>query len=43
MGVRPGTREIVVAGTPYIVTYRITEDVIEILTIRDGRRKPDPD
>jgi toxin ParE1/3/4 len=43
LGVRPGTREIVVAGTPYIVTYRIVQDAIEILTIRDGRRKTDPD
>jgi len=43
LGVRPGTREVIVSGTPYIVTYRISQDAIEILTIRDGRRKPDPD
>lgn len=43
MGVRPGTREVVVGGTPYIVTYRLVQDAIEILTVRDGRQKPDPD
>ena len=33
-----GTRELVIAGTPYIVLYRITERV-EVLRIRHGAQR----
>ena len=40
---RPGrvldTRELVIAGTPYIVPYRIMGDVIVILRVLHGARK----
>jgi toxin ParE1/3/4 len=36
----PGTWELVIAGTPYVVVYRIEDDAVEILTLfhtsRDG-------
>ena len=32
----PGTRELVVVGTPYIVAYRVHDNDIEILTIQHG-------
>ncbi|MGD0117185.1 MAG: type II toxin-antitoxin system RelE/ParE family toxin [Candidatus Binatus sp.] len=35
----PGTRELVVAGTPYIVPYRVIGDTIEILRIFHAARK----
>ncbi|MDH3473762.1 MAG: type II toxin-antitoxin system RelE/ParE family toxin [Rhodospirillales bacterium] len=35
----PGTRELVVTGTPFIVPYRVREDVIEILSVIHGARK----
>ena len=35
----PGTRELVVAGTPYIVPYRVIRDTIEILRIFHAARK----
>lgn len=38
-GVRSGTREVLVGGTPYIVTYRLRTGEVQILTIRDGRRR----
>jgi addiction module RelE/StbE family toxin len=28
-----GTRELVIAGTPYIVPYRVTGDAVQIITI----------
>jgi toxin ParE1/3/4 len=38
----PGTRELIVGGTPFIVPYRIREDVIEIISIfHAARRWPD--
>jgi toxin ParE1/3/4 len=38
----PQTRELIVSGTPYIVPYRIKEDVVEILTVlHAARRWPD--
>ena len=38
----PGTRELIVAGTPFIVPYRVRKDVIEILSIlHAARRWPD--
>jgi toxin ParE1/3/4 len=38
----PGTRELVVPRTPYIVPYRVQGDVIEVLCVFHGaRRWPD--
>jgi toxin ParE1/3/4 len=38
----PGTRELVVTGTPYIVAYRLEATAIQILAILHGaRRWPD--
>jgi len=38
----PGTRELIVGGTPFIVPYRIRTDVIEIISIfHAARRWPD--
>ncbi len=34
-----GTKELVVSGTPYIVPYRVKEDIIEILRILHGAMK----
>jgi len=37
-----GTRELVVVSTPYIVAYRLSEDVISILRVLHGaQRWPD--
>ncbi len=38
-GRRPGTRELVVNRTPYIVAYRLHGDVIEILRVLHGRQR----
>jgi toxin ParE1/3/4 len=35
----PNTRELVVAGTPYIVPYRIRGQTVEILRVFHGARK----
>jgi addiction module RelE/StbE family toxin len=32
----PGTRELVIVGTPYIVAYRVHDNDIEIVTIQHG-------
>jgi toxin ParE1/3/4 len=34
-----GTRELVVAGTPYIIAYRIRQDEIQILAVLHGARR----
>ena len=34
-----GTRELVVAGTPYILPYRVRGEVVEILRVFHGARK----
>ena len=34
-----GTRELVVAGTPYIVPYRVRGEAVEILRVFDAARK----
>jgi toxin ParE1/3/4 len=34
-----GTRELIVGGTPFIVPYRLREDVVEIITIFHAARK----
>ena len=39
-GNRPGIRELVIAGTPYVFVYRVDPDALVILDIRHGRRKP---
>ena len=35
-GHRPGTRELVVSGTPFLVVYRFESDVITILRLFHG-------
>lgn len=35
----PGTRELVVAGTPYVVPYRVRHRYIEILRVFHGSRR----
>lgn len=35
----PGTRELVILGTPYIVPYRIKADAVEILRVFHSARK----
>ncbi len=37
-----GTRELVAAGTPYLLIYRVIGDVLEVLTVFDGRRRWPP-
>ena len=34
-----GTRELVIAGTPYIVAYRVTRGRIDILAVIHGARR----
>ena len=34
-----GTRELVVAGTPYIVPYRVRHDIVEVLRVFHGARR----
>jgi toxin ParE1/3/4 len=38
-GRRAGTRELVIAGTPYFVVYRIRGNDVRILRVLHGRRK----
>ena len=35
----PGTRELIVSGTRYIVPYRVKEDVVQIITVLHGAQK----
>jgi len=35
----PGTRELVIAGTPFIIPYRVAENTIQILRVLRGKRK----
>ena len=35
----PGTRELVIAGTAYIVAYRVTPDRVEIAFVMHGARQ----
>ena len=35
----PGTRELVVSGTPFIVPYRIQHDSVQVLTILHAARR----
>ena len=34
-----GTREIVVAGTPFVVPYRVRENRVEVLAVLHGSRR----
>jgi toxin ParE1/3/4 len=35
----PGTRELVVTGTPYLVPYRVRGETVEILRVFHGARR----
>lgn len=35
----PGTRELVVTGTPYLVPYRVRGERVDILRVFHGRRR----
>ncbi|HKM49476.1 MAG TPA: type II toxin-antitoxin system RelE/ParE family toxin [Terriglobales bacterium] len=35
----PGTRELVVSGTPYIVPYRVRGNIVEVLRVFHASRK----
>jgi toxin ParE1/3/4 len=35
----PGTRELVVAGTPYLLPYRVRAESVEILRVLHGAQK----
>jgi toxin ParE1/3/4 len=35
----PGTRELVVAGTPYIIPYRVRGQRLELIAVFHGRQK----
>jgi len=35
----PGTRELIIPGTPYIVPYRVKGDLVEILRVFHGARR----
>ncbi len=39
----PGLRDLVLVDLPYIVTYRVRPDAVEILYIRHSSRGPMPD
>lgn len=38
----PGTRELVVPGTPFIIPYRVREETIEILDVLHAARRWPP-
>jgi addiction module RelE/StbE family toxin len=35
----PGTRELVVSGTPYIIPYRVRQQSVEVLRVFHGARR----
>jgi toxin ParE1/3/4 len=35
----PGTRELMLSGTPYVVPYRVRDETVEILRVFHGARK----
>jgi toxin ParE1/3/4 len=37
-GMRAGTREFAVPGTPYILVYRVKEEAVQILAVLHGAR-----
>ncbi len=38
-GRRPGTRELVIARTPYVVPYRVRHGAVEVLRVLHGRQR----
>jgi len=43
VGEVPGTRELVITGTPYFVVYRVLNDKVEILRVFHGKQQwPQP-
>jgi toxin ParE1/3/4 len=41
-GLVEGTREFVLSGTPYILVFRIKHDVVQMVSVRDGRMQLPP-
>jgi addiction module RelE/StbE family toxin len=39
----PGTRELVVVGTPYVVPYKLEGDVLVIVAVLHGAQRRPPD
>jgi addiction module RelE/StbE family toxin len=35
----PGTRELVVSGTPYVIPYRVRRNRLELIAVFHGRQK----
>jgi plasmid stabilization system protein ParE len=35
----PGTRELVIAGTPYLIPYRVRDETVEILRVFHAARR----
>jgi len=35
----PGTRELIINGTPYLVAYRIRDDTVRIVRVIHGSRQ----
>jgi toxin ParE1/3/4 len=35
----PGTRELVISDTPFIIPYRVVENTVQILRVLHGKRK----
>ncbi len=42
IGLVEGTREFVLSGTPYILVFRLKDDVVQIVSVRDGRMQVPP-
>ncbi len=42
VGLASGTREFVLSGTPYILVFRLRDDMVQILSVRDGRMRLTP-
>jgi addiction module RelE/StbE family toxin len=38
----PGTRELIVGGTPWIIVYRVRADAVEIIRVLHGAQKWPP-
>ena len=41
-GLVPGTREFILAGTPYILVFQLKGNAVVILSVRDGRMRFPP-
>ena len=35
----PGTRELIISNTPFIIPYRVVDDTVQILRVLHGKRK----